>query len=210
MQRLNLVGQRFGKLIVFEEAGRSDDGHVKWKCRCDCGNVTTVIGSLLVKGATKSCGCLKGSHMATGSRLYRIWKGMRRRCNHAKTHGYKYYGGKGIQVCAEWECSFISFQKWAMENGYSDDLTIDRIDGDKNYSPNNCRWATYREQFRNMRRTIKINGISLYEHCQRNNLSYPAMRKRINNGWSFEEAFNTPYRNGKMPDKSLFGPNANG
>lgn len=158
-EKIDATGQRFGRLVVVKAAGRNKQGSALWLCRCDCGGLTTVRGSDLRNGSVKSCGCAKVEacraritrHGGGGTRLYDIWKGMRARCNNPNHKAYPQYGGRGIKICREWD-DFASFREWALANGYREDLTIDRINNDEGYEPNNCRWASYVEQRHNQRR----------------------------------------------------------
>ena len=163
----DLTGQRFGRLVVIERAGSyvSPDRkqtHSLWICVCDCGNITTTRGGLLRNGTTKSCGCLSRDvareyntkHGMAKTRLYAIWAGMKNRCSHPSHKSYYRYGGKGITVCDEWENDFQAFYEWAIANGYDENAprgqcTIDRIDNDKGYSPDNCRWVDHKTQCNN-------------------------------------------------------------
>ena len=153
------VGDKFGKLTVLGVVENTGTGR-KWRCRCDCGNIKDVWIEHLKSGHTKSCGCYRKqyvsdkntTHNLRYTKLYRIWLGMKARCYCKSQKGYKYYGGKGIKVCEDWKNDFLKFYNWAIQNGYSDSLTIDRIDSDKNYEPSNCRWATYYEQEHNKKR----------------------------------------------------------
>lgn len=159
----NLRGQRFGRLVAREPVAKNQQGRVLWLCDCDCGLDAVVSSDCLVKGTTLSCGCLnhenhilrpnRTTHGQWGTRLYRIWKKMKSRCHNPNDPDYqKYYGSRGITVCAEWRNSFQAFHDWAIGAGYADTLSLDRIDNDKGYSPENCRWATAKEQRHNQRR----------------------------------------------------------
>lgn len=142
--RMNLIGRRFGRLTVVAEAPRNSSGKVRWLCRCDCGRGRIVIGTMLVTGHVTSCGCERNAKQ----RLFQIWADMLSRCNNPNIACWKNYGGKGVEVCAEW-MKFADFEAWAKATGYSNDLTIDRIDSDGNYEPSNCRWITlYENQMR--------------------------------------------------------------
>lgn len=207
MGKLNdLTGKKYSRLTVIERAGSTAHKKALWKCRCDCGNEVIIIGSHLLNDNTHSCGCYKReitsermvSHGKSNTRLHHIWKNMRQRCSNPHKPDYKYYGGKGITVDDIWN-DYEVFAKWAIGNGYRDDLTIDRIDVNGNYCPDNCRWVSMTEQARNMsrNRVITYNGEShcLSEWGEILGINDKVLGHRINAyGWSVERAFTTPVR----------------
>ncbi|MFI1790853.1 hypothetical protein ACH40D_20825 [Streptomyces olivaceoviridis] len=167
------VGTRYGRLVTIAVPHlrpRSDGRNRAWvRVKCDCGSKPKdVVAGNLLSGITASCGCLHRERAseantvhghATGyqrTRLLRIWRGMRTRCNNPEAANYKHYGGKGITHCDEWD-TFTPFMEWAMANGYADGLELDRIDPDKNYTPKNCRWVTKRQNIRNRDRVWSDN-----------------------------------------------------
>lgn len=201
----NLVGKRFGRLVVVSEGSRSNTGKRRWNCQCDCGNhIDNVLGDSLKRGRTKSCGCFRKEvafengrstvkHGEAGSRLWTIWCGMKRRCVDDSVNVAKHYKNKGIAVCEEWASSYESFRDWATKNGYEESLTLDRIDVGKGYSPENCRWATYKVQENNRtnNRIVTIYGEShtLSEWADKIGINSRTLSDRIKRNWPEEDLF---------------------
>ena len=203
-KRIKLIGQRFGRLTVLEEAERKGEKS-RWLCKCDCGCTTIVATSNLTSGHTKSCGCSRvdalrqtaTKHGFGHTRLYNVWSLMRKRCSNAKCKEYADYGGRGISVCKEWQSSFESFQEWALSSGYKDGLTIDRIDNDGNYEPSNCRWVTMKKQCNNRRSNhyceYKGEQYTIAELSEISGVSYEKLKQRIIKlKWPIEKAVKTP------------------
>lgn len=155
----DLTGQRFGRLTVIERDGSDTQGCATWLCRCDCGTECVVTGAKMRKGNTKSCGCLHDDlsrvrmtiHGKSHTRLNNVWLAMKSRCYRQTDKNYNRYGGRGITVCNEWRNDFQAFYDWSVAHGYNENApngqcTIDRIDNDKGYSPDNCRWVDMKTQ----------------------------------------------------------------
>lgn len=199
-KRLELTGRRFGRLTVTSFSG-CEKGLSKWRCVCDCGNEVDVVGCYLTSGNTKSCGCARRENSANaarkhdghGTRLYRIWRNMRARCRYQSVRQFNDYGGRGIRVCDEWD-DFSSFQKWAFASGYSDDMTIDRIDNSKGYSPDNCKWSTRTQQNRNRRSNHIIDGKTISEWAEESGINVQTLQSRIGRGMTLEQAIKTPVK----------------
>lgn len=155
----DIAGQKFGMLTAIKPIGKNSQGRTLWECRCDCGSVASFVVSDIVRGHTKSCGCLKREmakqrmtrHGKSNTRLYRIWVGMKKRIYNPNEAYYSDYGGRGLKMCQEWTNDFESFYLWAISNGYADNLSIDRKDNDIGYFPDNCKWSTPKEQANNRR-----------------------------------------------------------
>lgn len=194
--RNNLKDMVFGHLKVLYDTGKIDDktGCVVWMCECDCGAMLEISSSKLTSQGQISCGnpIHKVKHGETGTRLYRIWSGMKTRCYNPKSPHYNRYGGRGIIVCDEWKNDYTAFRDWALANGYDDTLTIDRKENDGNYEPSNCRWTTPKEQANNTSSCMKIecNGkvMSLKEWCTELKLNYKTVKSRLRTGWSVQKA----------------------
>lgn len=199
----DLTGRRFGRWTVIAPAQRRNRA-MFWECRCDCGTVRDVRENNLKQGISKSCGCLARSntvnrettHGQSKTRLYKIWKGMRKRCNNPNDTVYEFYGGRGIMVCDEWE-DFEAFYKWSYENGYDDTATghecsIDRIDSNGPYAPWNCRRADNDTQHTNTRRNkhITIDGEThiLRDWSRISGVSIPTIIRRLQSGWDTKDA----------------------
>ena len=188
--KYELTGQTFGKLTVIAPAAMKG-GKYYWLCTCACGNQTQVPTYRLTSGKTRSCGCLVRKHgKARKERLYNIWVGMRQRCRDVHAKDYPLYGGRGISVCQAWDTDYLSFRQWAYQNGYNDHLSIDRIDGNGNYCPENCRFVDTKTQNNNLRSNVryKYNGQSktLAEWSSILGIPYGLLLSRRKRGWSFE------------------------
>lgn len=164
----DISGQRFGRLVVSGFSHRKQKakggGTLFWNCLCDCGGTIIVPGCHLRTGHTMSCGCLHGEGLAkrnhvhgdSATRLYRIWSGMKKRCENQACINYDHYGARGIRVCDEWRPDFPAFRFWARSHGYADNLTIDRVDNDGDYEPDNCQWLTRPQNTSKQRRGMGL------------------------------------------------------
>lgn len=199
MSRLDLTGKIFYGVRVISYNSTNNQKRSCWNCKCSCGKEFVAVGSELIRGKVKGCGCKwKSINSLYKSRIYRIHHSMKCRCYNESSSSFKRYGARGITVCDEWlgKNGFMNFYNWAMNNGYSDNLSIDRIDNDKGYSPDNCRWATPIEQSNNTSTNVKItyNNMTktLSEWSRELNINRKTLYKRLSSGWSIERAFTTP------------------
>lgn len=207
---IDLTGKRFGRLIVLKRVANDNHGNLRWECICDCGNKKIIRGANLRGGLTSSCGCYNyeqsvafgkkwGGHNKIHGmkhiRLYYLWSNMKARCYNSKADSFEWYGAKGIKVCDEWKHDFLEFHKWAMANGYKDNLSIDRLDNTKDYSPENCKWSTVKEQQNNRSNNhiVNFNGATytLAELADKFKIDYQLLWDRLKRGWEIERAVNT-------------------
>ena len=166
----DLTGQKFGRLTVIERAENDKNGRARWKCICDCGNEIIVASYNLIKTITRSCGCLSKDfpahfvHGMHGTKIYRTWNRIKGRCLDQNNNRYRNYGGRGIMICDEW-LDFRKFYNYVskLEHFNEEGYTLDRINNDGNYCPDNVRWATAKEQAHNKRNNIIVeyNGIPM-------------------------------------------------
>lgn len=207
MRFVDLTGRKFGRLTVIQRAEnritKGGQSITMWRCRCDCGNEVIVYSQNLKREHTQSCGCIqkeKPAHYKHGyshTRLGKIYDNMKDRCYNPNNENYRIYGGENKTICDEWLRDRQSFFDWAMANGYADNLTIDRVDNSKGYSPDNCRWVDMKTQCNNRRSNcyIAYNGktYTLKELSELYNIPYDKLKQRINKlHWNIEKAINTP------------------
>lgn len=212
---IDLTGKKFGRLTVIRRVKNAKSGKSRWLCRCSCSeqNELIVIGTDLTRGHTQSCGCFmreqskkyNTKHGKLYTRLYKTWKNMKNRCNNPNSDDYRIYGAEGKTVCDEWLNNFQTFYDWSMANGYDEtapkgQCTLERIDGTKGYSPDNCRWATAKEQANNTRRNhvIEYNGKkqTMKQWSEELHIKYSTLAARINTyRWDIDRAFEIPIKN---------------
>lgn len=199
MPRLDLIGKRFGKLIVVDYFGIRKR-HTYWNVECDCNNLLVVIGTNLQRGCTKSCGCLQKSvtrercliHGMSRTAIYDIWKSMKGRCLNTKDKRYKSYGGRGITICDRW----LKFEGFYEDMGdQPNGMTIERIDNDRDYNKDNCKWATMKEQAQNRRTNVILSykGIDLNvtQWAEKLGINSDKLYYRLKQGWSVDRIFAT-------------------
>lgn len=202
---VNRIGLRYGRLVVMERA-ENYRGNARWKCKCDCGAHTTALGNDLQRGKMKSCGCWNAvqhfTHGMSYTRLHGIWRTMRERCNNPKSRDYGNYGGRGIKVCARWD----DFKNFAADMGDRPiGHSIDRIDNSRGYEPENCRWATTKQQLNNTRRNrvLSLDGReqTLSQWAEELNMDWFTLRERLRLGWSVERALTQPVKQRSRNEK---------
>lgn len=211
MKKENLIGQKFGRLTVMDYAEdhiqKSGKHRTQWKCVCSCGNTVIVQSFNLKSGNTKSCGCLNTENIKNNSvkhgcrhtRLYRIWTNMKSRCYNKNCASYTRWGGRGIEMCDAWRESFEEFMNWSMSNGYEEYLSIDRIDNDGNYCPENCRWTTVEEQCNNRSSSVfyEYNNElkTLPQLSKQYGVDCHTLFARVNKlNWSIDRALKEPVK----------------
>lgn len=202
---IDLTGKTFGQLTVLERGpSTGKKTNAWWTCQCSCGSVVTVDGNKLRNGRAKSCGCKRGEHISAAklahgdskrkkvASLYKKWASMKKRCFNPHEQNYERYGGRGITVCKEWAESYEAFKTWALSAGYREGMSIDRIDPNGPYCPENCRWVPIAEQASNTRKNIyaTMNGETktVKEWSRHFGVKYETLRYRLRKGMSLEEA----------------------
>ena len=219
----DLLGQRFGRLLVVRKTEKRQKRHIVWECLCDCGNTFYCAGQRLNSNRIVSCGCKskEKQHFACSLPIHKCWDTMITRCTNKNSDSYNLYGARGITVCDEWigknPKGFSNFYDWAMANGYSDEklpngrrkYTLDRIDNDKGYSPDNCRFVTEKEQQENKRNRLYIcyNGENMLvtKVAEINGINKRVFSSRIASGWDIEKAIKTPIRTFSKKRKHIDG-----
>ena len=214
---IDLTEQSFERLTVIKRVPSKKLGETLWLCSCSCGNTTITSTGRLRAGKCRSCGCLhiesarkqglaSSKHNHTNTRLYRIWSNMKTRCYNKNNKKYSRWGGRGIYVCNEWKNNFEVFYNWAIKSGYAEDKTIDRIDNDGPYSPDNCRWTTFKVQANNTRKNVLItfNGETHTEAewCNKLGIGRATLCYRLKR-YSVEEALTAPVVKGGNTIKKL-------
>ena len=191
----SIIGKRFGRLVVIDlDHVDEKNKSTWWRCRCDCGNEIISYRGGLTSGDITSCGCFRREHIHEYGRkhglsrhpLYAVWAGMIQRCTNKNASNYERYGYRGITVCDEWQHNFKSFYDWAIKSGYESGSTLDRIDNDNGYYPENCRWVDRNIQQNNTRRnhivTYEGETHSIAEWSRILKVNHETLRYRVNKG----------------------------
>lgn len=197
MNHIDISGKKYGRLTTLEYVGSS-----KWLCECDCGTQKIIRKDSLIQGKSKSCGCLHKENAAAqirersvkhgdfGTKLYGVWAAIKRRCYNQNSRYYHEYGGRGITVCDRWKDDYSYFKEWSLAHDYKEGLSIDRVDTNGNYSPDNCRWVSMKEQQNNRRNNIKLayegKEYTLRELSDISGISFRTLKGRHERGWSIE------------------------
>lgn len=201
---IDRTGHIYGRFIVLSLDASNQKKDARWICRCECGTIKSILAMTLSRGDSKSCGCLlkelasirATTHGQTKSMEHRSWDSMRQRCNNSKHHAFTNYGGRGIKICERWSI----FENFLEDMGPRRSLkySLDRINNDGNYEPENCRWATEAEQKLNRSDShiIEFNGVkkNLCTWAKENGISFSALSQRLKAGWDFERAIKQPLR----------------
>lgn len=196
-KRINMIGKKYGRLTILNLHHKDKNGRLFYLCRCDCGNEKIINGERIRNGKTKSCGCYNKEisknkftkHNMRYTKIYNVWRNIKERC----ASNNKDYGGRGITICDEWKNDFMSFYNWAMQNGYVEKIengkniiSLDRIDVNGNYEPNNCRWATNDIQCNNKRNNLFVNykdiNYTIAQLSKKFNIKYEKLRKAYHKG----------------------------
>lgn len=214
---IDLTGQRFGRLLVIGRAENTQGRKTKWICQCDCGKRAAVETANLKSGRQKSCGCLRNEkslirianynkeHQSSRQkRIYKIWLSMRNRCYRKNHMAYPWYGGRGIRICEDWT-NYETFERWALLSGYGPGLTIDRIDVNGDYTPENCRWVTRKDQAYNRRDnhrlTFQGETLTITEWANRIGCTPTCIYYRLSAGWTLEEMLTAKSRSIRHKNK---------
>lgn len=223
--RIDITNGKFGRLTAIECVGKDKSGYALWKCKCDCGSLVVVKGKSLRNGNTKSCGCrnieeatkrivnFNTKHSGSNTRLFRIWSHMKSRCYNSNSTNFSDYGGRGIAICEEWKLDFASFHEWAMDNGYDENAprgkcTLDRIDVNGDYCPENCRWVDAKKQANNRRNNsvIAFNGEThtISEWADAIGMSEETLLKRLkSDNYTVERALTEPLNKRGKYDRNV-------
>ncbi|PTE79287.1 hypothetical protein [Staphylococcus gallinarum] len=202
----DMVGYRFNGCKVLKRNGVNKDNRAIWVCVCKCGNIFQATGKSIRNGHVKSCGCYRKkvtgkqgrknkTHGDTNTRLYNIYRGMKQRCYYTNAQNYEKYGDKGIKICEEWLEDFSNFKRWSLKNGYGENLSIDRIDNNGNYEPDNCRWVDAKTQTRNRsitkRAIFQGELLTLGEISEITGMSFSKVHYMYKQGMNFDEVKRT-------------------